>query len=501
MQIAFAASEGVPFSKTGGLADVLGALPRALAAAGHEVSVYLPCYRQTRLKNPQSVVGSITIPFDDRYRFPSILTIDRLAGVRFYFVDYPPFFDRESLYGTSEGDYPDNAERFALFSRAVLEASKVLGVPQIFHCHDWQSALIPVLLRTQYQEDPVFRDTAAVFTIHNMGYQGLFPPDTLPLLTLPWDLFTISRMEFFGNVNLLKGALVYSDFITTVSRKYSQEIQTTEFGFGLEGVLHNRASSVTGILNGVDYQEWSPETDKFIAAPYSPQDLSGKAKCKQDLLTSFDMTVADTSLPVIGIVSRFAAQKGFDLIAQIMERLAREKVIMVALGSGDKAYEELFLRLHQQFPGRIAVKVAYDNALAHKIEGGSDMFLMPSKYEPCGLNQIYSLRYGTVPIVRATGGLDDTIEPWDARTGRGTGFKFADYSGEALLLTIREALKAFQDQTAWQQLMRNGMGRDFSWAASAREYVRVYERARQIRAGNGGAGSRADTPDLQTIGR
>ena len=501
MRIVFAASEGVPFSKTGGLADVVGALPRALAAAGHQVSVYLPLYRQTRLKDAQTVVSSITIPFDDRYRFCSVVSVGKHSNVQFYFVDYAPFFDREALYGTSTGDYPDNAERFALFSRAVLEASKVLGVPQIFHCHDWQSALIPVLLRTQYAEDPAFRDAASVFTIHNMGYQGLFPPDTLPLLTLPWDLFAISKMEFFGNVNLLKGALVFSDFITTVSKKYSQEIQTTEFGFGLEGVLRARSSTVTGILNGVDYDEWSPEIDKFIVARYSPQDLSGKAKCKEDLLSTFGMTNADARLPVIGIVSRFAAQKGFDLIAQIMERLAREEMIIVALGNGDKTYEEMFLRLNKQFPQKIAVKVAYDNAVAHKIEAGSDMFLMPSRYEPCGLNQIYSLKYGTVPVVRATGGLDDTIEHWDARTGKGTGFKFTDYNGEALLLTIKEALRAFRDQSSWQQLMRNGMNKDFSWSASAKEYIRVYERARQLRTGAPTPPSRPETTDLEPISR
>lgn len=481
MHIAFAASECVPFSKTGGLANVVGALPRALAAAGHQVSVYVPRYRQTKLTDAQTVVRSITIPFDDHYRFCSVVSAGNHSGIRFYFVEYPPFFDRDALYGTSAGDFPDNAERFALFSRAVLEASKILGVPHVFHCHDWQSALIPVLLRTQYAEDPAFRDVATVFTIHNMGYQGLFSPDTLPLLSLPWDLFTISKMEFFGNVNFLKGALVYSDFITTVSRKYSQEIQTTEFGFGLEGVLRDRAATVTGILNGVDYDEWSPQTDKFIAAKYSTEDLTGKAECKKDLLAAFGVAGADLRLPVIGIVSRFAAQKGFDLIAQIMDRLGREDMIVVALGNGDRQYEEMFLRLQKQFPQKIAVRVAYDNALAHKIEAGSDMFLMPSKYEPCGLNQIYSLKYGTVPIVRATGGLDDTIEPWDTRTGRGTGFKFSDYSGESLLLTIKDALKAFRDQPSWRNLMRNGMNKDFSWNASAREYVRVYDRARQSR--------------------
>jgi starch synthase len=481
MHIVFAASECVPFSKTGGLADVVGALPRALVAAGHQVSVYLPRYRETLLKDAHTVVKSITVPFDDQYRFCSIVGGGERFGVNFYFVEYPPFFDRDALYGTSAGDYPDNAERFALFCRAVLEGSKILGVPQIFHCHDWQSALVPVLLRTQYAEDPAFRDVSTVFTIHNMGYQGIFPPDTLPLLTLPWDLFTISKMEFFSNVNFLKGALIFSDFITTVSKKYSQEIQTTEFGFGLEGVLRTRASTVTGILNGVDYDEWSPEIDKFTRARYLLQDLSPKAECKEDLLKTFGITRADLRLPVIGIVSRFAAQKGFDLISQIMERLAREEMIIVALGSGDKTYEDMFLRLSKQFPQKIAVRVAYDNSTAHKIEAGSDMFLMPSRYEPCGLNQIYSLKYGTVPIVRATGGLDDTIEHWDPRTGKGTGFKFTDYNGEALLLTIKEALRAFRDQNSWQQLMRNGMTKDFSWNASAREYIRVYERVRQGR--------------------
>jgi starch synthase len=479
MHIAFAASECVPFSKTGGLADVVGALPRALAAAGHEISVYLPRYRLTRIPEERTVVQSITVPFDDRYRFCSIVSGAGYPGVRFFFVDYPPFFDRDGLYGTSSGDFPDNAERFALFCRAVLEGSKILGVPDIFHCHDWQAALLPVLLRTQYVEDPAFRSSGVVFTIHNIGYQGLFPPEILPLLTLPWDLFTITKMEFFGNVNFLKGALVYSDLITTVSRKYSQEIQTTEFGFGLEGVLKDRAQNVTGIVNGVDYDEWNPGSDKFIAAHYNPEDLSGKQQCKQDLLANVGMHEADPNLPVIGIVSRFAAQKGFDLIGQIIDRLALEEVLLTVLGSGDKLYEEMFLRLARRVPNKIMVRIAYDNILAHKIEAGADMFLMPSRYEPCGLSQIYSLKYGTVPIVRATGGLDDTVDPWDPRTKKGTGFKFVEYTGEALLRSIHQALQLYRDQTSWQKLMRNGMSKDFSWRVSAREYIRVYERVRQ----------------------
>jgi starch synthase len=482
MRIAFVASECVPFSKTGGLADVVGALPPALAAIGHEVDVYLPKYRQTRLTGPRTLLRSVTVPFDDEYRFCSVLDGGTHAGVKFYFIDYPPFFDREQLYGTPAGDYSDNAERFALFSRAVLETSKIFGAPEVFHCHDWQSALVPILLKTLYAGDPAFRATCSVFTIHNMGYQGQFPPETLPLLMLPWDLFTIGKMEFYGKVNFLKGALVFADFITTVSRKYSQEIQTAEYGFGLEGVLRARASTVTGILNGVDYKVWSPQTDTFIKAPYSPDDLSGKLTCKQDLLAAFGVTTPDLRLPVIGIVSRFAAQKGFDLIAQVIDRVAREEMIIVALGTGDKEYEDLFRRLNQQFPQKILVRIGFDNALAHKIEAGSDMFLMPSRYEPCGLNQIYSLKYGTVPVVRSTGGLDDTIEPWDPRTGRGTGFKFSDYTGEALLTTIRQALTAFKNQTGWRTLMRNGMAKDFSWTNSAREYVRIYEKSRQLRS-------------------
>src|SRR3954464_7179385 len=389
MHIVFAASECVPFAKTGGLADVVGSLPPELAKLGHQLTVYLPRYKQAKLPpKAKTIIPSLTIPFDDKYRFCSVVDGGAHSGVQFYFIDYPSFFDREALYGTSLGDYRDNAERFALFSRAVLEASKIIGVPDIFHCHDWQAALVPVLLRTQYAEDPAFRDAGTVFTIHNMGYQGLFPPEILPLLMLPWDLFTIAKMEYFGNVNFLKGALVYSDMITTVSRKYSQEIQTTEFGFGLEGVLKDRAQNLTGILNGVDYEEWNPQTDKYIVAHYDSEDLSAKQHCKEDLLTSFGLAEASLDLPVIGIVSRFAAQKGFDLIGQIIDRLALEDVLITVLGSGDKLYEEMFLRLARRMPEKVGVRVAYDNALAHKVDAGADMFLMPSRYEPSGLSQL-----------------------------------------------------------------------------------------------------------------
>ena len=481
MHIAFAASECVPFSKTGGLADVIGALPPALAQLGHKVTVYLPRYRATKLDKPRKVISSITVPFDDRYRFCSVLDGGIRAGVQFYFIDYPPYFDRDGLYGTQLGDYHDNAERFALFSRAVLESAKVLGVPDIFHCHDWQTALIPILLKTVYEEDPAFANVPCAFAIHNLGYQGIFPAEILPLLMLPWDLFTMSKLEFYGKVNFLKGAITLADYITTVSRKYSQEIQTAEYGFGLEGVLRARGSTLTGIVNGVDYGEWSPDKDQYIAAQYSPQDFRGKAQCKRDLLREFGLA-EDTQMPVVGMVSRFVPQKGFDLIQQVGDRLAREDMILLVLGSGELDYEDMFRKLNKQYPQKIVAKVAYDDALAHKIEGGSDMFLMPSHYEPCGMNQIYSLRYGTVPVVRAVGGLDDTVEQFDPKTMKGTGFKFKEYTGEALLDAMRAAIATYRNQNAWQVLMRNGMTQDYSWPNSAREYVKVYERARQMKA-------------------
>ena len=475
MNIVFAASECVPFSKTGGLADVVGALPRALADLGHCVSVYLPRYKNTKTPVVRTALHSISVPFADRYRFCSVIDGGKQAGVQFYFIDYPPFFDREDLYGTAAGDFPDNAERFALFSRAVIEAAKVLGVPDVFHCHDWQTGLIPVLLRTIYAEDPVFRATATVFTIHNIGYQGVFPAEKLAELMLPPELFSVRGMEYWGKIGFLKGGLIFSDRITTVSRKYSQEIQTPEFGFGLEGVLRGRADRLSGILNGVDYNEWSPEKDRFILSQYSIGTLEGKHGCKRDLLRQSGLENANPDLPLIGIVSRLASQKGFDLIAEIVEDLARMPVTMAILGSGDQRYEDLFRGLSGRHPDKFAFRAGYDNAMAHRIEAGADMFLMPSHYEPCGLNQIYSLKYGTVPIVRATGGLDDTIEQWDPATGRGTGFKFTEYTGQELLATLNAALEVFSDKSSWKKIMMNGMMKDFSWNASAREYVKLYE--------------------------
>ena len=480
MHVVFAASECVPFAKTGGLADVVGALPAELAKLGHEVTVYLPLYacvrRQIKGKF-RYAVRSITIPFQHYNRFAGIVNGGRQRGVQFYFVDCPEMFDREELYGVAGVDYPDNAERFALYCRAVLEASKQLGVPEVFHVHDWQAALIPVYLRTVYATDPVLNRSGVVLTIHNAAYQGAFPPVTTERLLFPWELFTMDKVEQYDTFNFLKGAMVYSDILTTVSRKYAQEIQTPEFGEGLDGVLRGRAQDLRGILNGVDYAQWNPATDANLAAHYTPENLAGKRECRADLLSAFGLELVEDATPVIGIVSRFAVQKGFDLLEEIAGRLSEMEVAVVALGSGEPVYEKFFRDWAFWNKSNVAVRIGYNDALAHKIEAGADLFLMPSLYEPCGLNQIYSLKYGTVPVVRATGGLDDTIEEWNPRQGSGTGFKFTDVSGEALLAAIERALAAFEDQAGWKRLMLNGMARNYSWEQPAREYAAVYEEA------------------------
>jgi starch synthase len=479
LKILFVASEGLPFSKTGGLADVVEALPKALVALGHEVAVVLPRYRGT--KADTVLISSVTVPLGHRLRFPAIVDGDELHGVHYFFVDDPGYFDRDGLYGGVSGDYPDNAERFSEFSRAAIEIAKHLWPADVIHCHDWQTALVPVLMRTSYSDDPLVGDVPVVFTIHNMGYHGLFGREVLERAGIPAGVFTINGMEFFGSVNFLKGGLVFADYLTTVSRKYAQEIQTREYGYALDGVVRSRADRLVGILNGVDYSVWSPERDKLIASRYSAKDLSGKQTCKQALLELFELSAENLSKPVIGIVSRFADQKGFDLIAEKAHALMHEDLVLVVLGSGDRKYEKLFLALAEDYPGRVGVKIAYDNAVAHQIEAGADMFLMPSRYEPCGLNQIYSLKYGTVPIVRATGGLDDTIEPFDLEHGTGTGFKFAQYTGAALLNSVRQALHLFMDERIWRRIQLNGMAKDFSWKASATEYVKVYAAARTAR--------------------
>ena len=484
MQIVFAASEAAPFAKTGGLADVVGALPREIAKLGHQVSVFLPLYASVRPhleKDLNYAVRSITIPFPHGNRFVGIVDGGLRDAVRYYFVDCPEFFDRQGLYGNNGDSYGDNAERFGLFSRAVLEATKILGVPDVFHVHDWQAALLPVFLRTIYNTDPSLKNAATVLTIHNAGYQGWFPPATTEQLMLPWEIFTYDKLEHFNTFNFLKGGVVYTDLITAVSPKYAEEVQTPEFGNGLDAALRQRSADLRGILNGVDYTEWDPATDGNLAGHYSPLDLSGKRDCRKDLLHAFGLDVPEQT-PVIGICSRFASQKGFDLLEQIAGRLAERDLAVVALGTGEPYYEKFFRDFAFANAGRFSIQIRYDEAMAHKIEAGADIFLMPSRFEPCGLNQIYSLKYGTIPVVRATGGLDDTVQEWNPRQNSGTGFKFQPYEAQALLDAIDHALSAFYDKKQWKQLMENAMAQNFSWEKPAREYVAVYEEAARKRA-------------------
>ena len=470
MKILMAASEATPYAKTGGLADVLGALPVSLQARGENVAVVLPLYRSAGpfLKDADRVYDGVRVTIAGA---SWVFSVKRLLhrGVPFFFIDCPELYDRDGLYGEAGADYPDNHIRFGVFAYAVLSIVRTLFRPDVLHCHDWQSSLVFPLMSLKFPLDPTFYGIKRLLTIHNLGYQGLFPKSAAAELGLPPSAMFPSSMEFFGKLNLLKGGIVYSDAINTVSKGYAQEIQTAEYGFGLDGLLRSRADVLTGIVNGVDYEEWSPEKDRYIAAPYSTEDIRAKQVCKRDLLETFGLPATNLKRPVIGIVSRFATQKGFDLIEQIADELAAEDVILSAVGTGEPRYEEMFRRLTESYGEKIAVRITYSDELAHKIEAGADMFLMPSRYEPCGLNQIYSLRYGTIPIVRATGGLDDTI---DERNG----FKFREYSGPALLAAIRSALQAYKNPVRWQGLIRNAMQCDFSWNASAAEYSALYRR-------------------------
>ena len=480
MHIVFASSECVPFAKTGGLADVVGALPPELVKLGHQVTVYLPLYNAVRKFLPPQpewkwAVRSITVPFEYYNRFVGVVDGGKRDGVQYYFLDCPDLFARDELYGPKGGEFPNNWERFGLYCRAVLEASKQLGVPSVYHCHDWQSALIPLYLRTTYAGDPQLGRCGTVLTIHNAGYQGWFPPQTTERLLLPWDIYRMDRVEQFDTFNFLKGGMVFSDILTTVSRRYAKEIQTPEFGEKLEAVLQSRSADLRGILNGVDYAQWNPASDMHLTASYSPQNLAGKQSCRAELLSLFGLVDIPDTTPVIGIVSRFAAQKGFDMLESIAGELLKRDVAVVALGSGEPHFEDFFRYWALGSGGCVGAQIRYDEALAHKVEAGSDIFLMPSRYEPCGLNQIYSLKYGTVPVVRATGGLDDTVDEFHPAQGTGTGFKFEGYDPWALLGAIDRALLAFRYKETWKRLMRNGMAKDFGWQQPAREYAALYE--------------------------
>lgn len=476
LHIAFVASEMTPYVKTGGLADVSAALPKVLARLGHRVTVFLPRYG-TIPYPPGEFLGSVHVPVDDVHRSAGFYRAFPTPGVEVVFVEHPPFYDRAAPYGFGNTDWDDNRLRFAFLSRAALEYFRSRGErPDLFHAHDWQTGLLPVYLKTFYWDDPALHHTPTVFTVHNLAYQGNFGADTLAILGLPWNLGTRDSLEFHGGICYMKGGLLFSELVNTVSPQYAREIQGAEMGYGLDGVLRSRAADLTGILNGVDYEEWDPATDPHIARRYTPRDLAGKAACKADLLRTFGLPEYP-DLPVVGIISRLVHQKGFDIVAGAWWDLLHRPLRMVVLGTGEADVQEGFRSMAERAPDRVAVRFTYDNALAHKVEAGSDMFLMPSRYEPCGLTQMYSLRYGTVPIVRATGGLADTVEPFDPATGQGTGFRFDTPDGTGLIWALDQALAAFGKRKTWTRLMRNGMARDFSWDRSAEGYVELYRRA------------------------
>lgn len=476
MRILMVASEAMPFAKTGGLADVVGALPRALARLGHETDVVIPRYRGI---TDGEAFGRVTVSLGGQVADAGLYA-SSADGVRTIFVDHPVYYDRDFLYGADGHDYADNPERFAFLARAALEWAAASGERyDLVHAHDWQAGLVPVLLRRLRTTHPGLRGVSSVFTIHNVAYQGVFDASWLPRLGLGWDLMHVDALEYFGRISLLKGGVVFSRIITTVSPQYACEIQTPELAFGFDGILRYRSADLMGILNGIDYDQWDPARDPHLPEPFDASNLAGKAVCKRDVLAQVGLPATRQTLtrPLVGMISRLADQKGFDLLAALSDDLPRLDASFVLLGTGERRYEDLWLALAARHPDRIAARIGFDEAMAHRIEGGADLFLMPSRFEPCGLNQMYSLRYGTVPLVRATGGLCDTVENFDPERGSGTGFTFEEYSPQALLGTLRWALGVYEDKAVWRRIQLAGMRQDFSWDASALQYVKVYERA------------------------
>jgi starch synthase len=475
LDILMVTPEARPYSKTGGLADVSGALPRALARLGHRVTIVLPRYRGTGTDGTPG--QPVDIPMGDN-KYPVHFIEQKLAdGVTAVLIDAPALYDRDGLYGDANGEYGDNAFRFAVLCRGALEYARLRGRrPSVIHAHDWQAALTPVYARTALRDDPVIGGVRCVMTIHNLAFQGQFDPRELQWIGLGRDLFTPQALEFWGRASSLKGGVLFSDKITTVSPTYAREIVTPEYGFGFNGILASRASDLLGIVNGIDTETWNPATDKHLPAQYDAGSLARRAVVKRGLLEYAGLPVDDASMmrPVIGMVTRLTHQKGCDLFAAASDRLMALDATWVLLGSGDAWCEDLWRQLAWRYPARVATRIGFDDRLAHLIEGGSDMFLMPSWYEPCGLNQMYSQRYGCVPIVRATGGLQDTVVDLDEMPGQGTGFKFRDYAPDALTWAVERALSTFTKSATWKTMQVNGMKRDFSWDVSAREYVKVY---------------------------
>jgi starch synthase len=473
MEILFVSSEVAPWSKTGGLGDVAGALPRALAARGHAVAVVSPRYYGVDVAREglEPLHGAIRVKGE-----PTTLWLKRAGGVSFYFVEHDRYFgSRSQLYGDAHGDYPDNAERFAYLVRAALAVPGACGHrPRIVHGNDWQTGLMPFLLRQEHGSDPALARARSVFTIHNLAYQGIFTKHVVPALGLPWGVFSYQAMEFFDHLSFMKAGLTFADALTTVSPTYAREILTPEGGANLDAVLRHRARDLSGILNGIDVQAWDPARDPHLPAHFSASDLSGKARCKAALQAELGLPVSP-GVPLVGMVGRLADQKGIDLVATALPRFAGLDAQLAVLGTGQRDLEAIFARAAREAPQRIAARIGFDEGLAHRIEAGADLFLMPSRFEPCGLNQMYSLRYGTVPVVRAVGGLEDTVENHDG-AGRGTGFKFRDYTPGALWGTLRWALGVYRDPDAWRGLMLRGMAQDFSWDRSAAGYEALYQR-------------------------
>ncbi len=488
MKVVFIAAEAVPFAKVGGLADVVGALPPALAGEGIDVSICLPFYRQV---DTGKLGVTLTPEFSTRISMGPLgekpLEVFRttLPGhdIPVYLFHNEEYFQRDGVYTDppTGREYEDGAERYIFFNLACLEFLPRLGEDLgVIHCHDSHASLVPALKSIQPERFPALRHIGCLLTIHNIAYQGLYPPEVLPLMGVDPGLFyPMSPFEYYGKVNFLKLGIYYSDLINTVSERYAREIQeSAEYGCGLEGILQDRAEDVFGVLNGVDYGAWSPESDTLIPHNYDINYPEGKLENKKALLREYGFTDIDLQRPVIGMVGRLVDQKGIDLLMPLLSRLAREKIYLVVLGTGLPEYQERFRETAERYPDMLGVNIGFDNRLAHLIEAGSDLFLMPSRYEPCGLNQMYSLRYGTVPVVRATGGLADTVVPFDPATGEGTGFVFEEYTSEALEEQILRAVRLFADKPAWLNLMRNGMSRDYSWRHSAWRYIRLYEQIR-----------------------
>ena len=467
LRIVMVASEAQPFSKTGGLADVTTSLSRALGRLGHDVTLITPRYRGVDggVKSPVRIRGFVA----ERWFEAQLHEVPIGPGARALLVDCPPLFDRAGIYNESGVDYPDNPTRFAFLSIAALEwAAMQPAAPSIFHAHDWQAGLLPAYGRA----------IPSVFTIHNLAYQGVFDKLWVPRLGLNWQDFTVAGFEFWDHLSFLKSGVMFSDLLTTVSPTYAEEIQRSEYGYGFEGVMRSRSHALVGILNGIEVDEWDPARDRFLPMPFDSENLDAKVESKRALLQQFGLPADDATLkrPVIGMVSRLVDQKGLDLIDAVSAELPRLDAVFTIVGSGDPRYESMWRALATAFPDRISAFIGFNEARAHLVEGGADMFLMPSRFEPCGLNQMYSMRYGTVPIVRAVGGLVDSVRPYNARNGQGTGFLFSDYSPAALRDAILRAIVAYQQPRSWRRLQINGMKKDFSWDRSAAEYLKVYKR-------------------------